>query len=332
MNYLLFSTAFALSTVAAYYSIAGLMMIFAAASTSIAVMGVILEIAKIITVSWLQRNWKTAPFLLKSYFSVAVVVLMLITSLGIFGYLSRAHIEQTAPVGDVAAKIALIEDRISIEKSAIVSNRKILEQMDDAVSQVLSRSTSEAGARRSANLRKSQEKERNRISIEIQSSQDKIVALEEEKLPLTSKVRKVEAEVGPIKYVASFFYGETSPELLEKAVTWMIITIIFVFDPLAVLLFVAFNRSTSKPSKSTETKSIDPIERIEPVIESDNNPLPSENHYTKEVQSEKSNSLPRKKSLKKPKDMNLKDSSSVSDKISLLKTDLENGETLKYHI
>ena len=87
-------TALGISAVAAYYSIVGLMAIFSASAMSIAIMGVVLEIGKLITASWLYQNWKRVPFLLKSYLTLAVIVLMFITSMGIFGYLSKAHIDQ----------------------------------------------------------------------------------------------------------------------------------------------------------------------------------------------------------------------------------------------
>lgn len=252
---LLFITAFALSAVAAYYSIIGLMAIFAASAIPVAVMGSTLEVTKLVTASWLYRNWKTGPALLKTYFTVAVAILMFITSLGIFGYLSRAHIDQGVPLGGVIEQIDIIDSKIKFESDKITSSQKIIDQMDAVVDQTMSRSTSEAGAAKALQVRRSQQKDRTRILEEIDASQKIILQLEQEKLPLVAKVRTIESEVGPIKYIAAFIYGKTDQALLERAVTWMIILIIVVFDPLAVLLLIAANHSLStlKP-KVVETK------------------------------------------------------------------------------
>jgi len=283
MTYLLFFTAFALSSIAAYYSVIGLIAIFAASPVPIAIMGSTLELAKIVTVSWLQRNWNTAPKLLKSYFMAAVFILMLITSLGIFGYLSKAHSEQGAVTGNVAAKVSILDEKIKISKDNIDANRKALQQLDEAVDQVMARSTTETGADKAVQIRRSQSKERARLLQEIEAEQKKITTLTEERAPIAAEVRKIEAEVGPIKYIASFIYGETSVELLEKAVVWVIILIIVVFDPLAVLLFIAFNKAleksnsplkpeihyteTSEVSKTNESMKVEPEPIIEPEIE-----------------------------------------------------------------
>ena len=249
MTYLLLTTAFALSSVAAWYSIAGLMTIFAGAAVPIAVMGSVLEVAKLVVTSWLYRNWKDTPVLLKSYFVVAIIVLMLLTSMGIFGYLSKAHADQNMVSGDVLAKLSIIDERIKTEKENIDANRKIISQLDQQVDQTLSRSTSEAGANRSARLRRGQAEDRKAAQEEILSSQAKIARYNDERQPIAAEVRKVEAEVGPIKYIAALIYGDNlDSTFLEKAVRIVIILIVFVFDPLAILMFVAYNQSMkSKP-------------------------------------------------------------------------------------
>lgn len=260
---LLFVTALALSAVSAYYSIVGLMAIFAAAAIPIAVMGVTLEVAKLVTTSWLYRNWKTSPKALKYYFSVSVAILMLITSLGVFGFLSKAHMDQTLVSGDSAAKIQLYDEKIRIAKENIDANRKQIKQMDEAVDQVMGRSTTEAGADKAVAIRKSQQRERSRLLSEIEAEQKIISKLNEERAPIAAEIRKIEAEVGPIKYIAQFVYGEASTELLEKAVTWVIILIIIVFDPLAVLLFIAANYSLKNLRDASPLKvdltTVDPI-------------------------------------------------------------------------
>lgn len=260
---LMFFTAFALSAIAGFYSIIGLIAIFAASPIPIAIMGAALEVTKLVTASWLYKNWKTSPIALKYYFSVSVIILMMITSLGIFGYLSKAHSEQGAVTGDVAANLVIIDDKIRVEKDTILSARKNIKQLDDAVDQIMGRSTTEAGADKAVQIRRSQQKDRSRLYQEIEQAQKKIAALNEERTPLASEVRKIEAEVGPIKYIASFVYGETSTELLEKAVIWVIIIIVLVFDPMAVLLLIAANYSLGKMKDSVPLRvdltTVDPI-------------------------------------------------------------------------
>lgn len=260
---LLFLTALLLSSVSAFYSIVGLIAIFASSPISIAVMGGALEITKLVTASWLYRNWKTGPAALKYYFTLSVVILMMITSLGIFGYLSKAHSEQGAITGNVAARVEIIDEKIKVSKENIGANRKNLKQLDEAVDQVMARSTTEQGASNAVQIRRQQTKERTRLLQEIEAEQKTIASLTEERAPIASEIRKIEAEVGPIKYIASFIYGETSTELLEKAVVWMIIIIVMVFDPMAVLLLIAANYSLRKLRRNVPMKidltSFDPV-------------------------------------------------------------------------
>ena len=236
-------TGLAISAVAIYYSVLGLAAIFAAAPIPIYIMGTILEVSKLVTASWLKQNWSKAPFALKTYLTIAVAVLMLITSMGIFGFLSKAHSDAGLVSGDVQAKIAVYDQKIQTAKENIETNRKALKQMDEAVDQVMARSTSEQGANNAVNIRRSQAKERARLLKEIETEQRAITKLNEERAPIAAEIRKVEAEVGPIKYIAAFIYGETDPTILEKAVTWVIIVIVLVFDPLAVLLLLASQMS-----------------------------------------------------------------------------------------
>jgi len=236
-------TALLLSTVAAYFSIAGLMAIFAAATIPIAIMGGTLELAKIVTASWVYRNWNTSPVLFRYYLISSTVILSLITSLGIFGYLSKAHNDQNLVSGDVQSRIAIYDEKIKTEKENIEATRKALKQMDEGVDQVLGRSTTETGAEKAVAMRKSQQKERGRLQAEILQSQKSITELNDARAPIAAEVRKVEAEVGPIKYIAALLYTEQSVDVLEKAVRWVIIALVMVFDPLAILLLIAANMS-----------------------------------------------------------------------------------------
>jgi hypothetical protein len=244
MTYLLFAVALSLSALAAYYAVMGLIAIFAAAVVPIALMGSLLEASKLVVASWLYRNWKEIPTLMKSYFVGALIVLMMLTSMGIFGFLSKAHLDQAIPSGDVQSKLALIDEKIKTEKENINANRKELTQLDAQVDQTIARTTEASGTDRAIAIRRGQQKDRIRILNEIGAAQAKIAKYNEERAPIASEVRKVEAEVGPIKYIAALIYGDESANdttMLEKAVRIVTILIVIVFDPLAVLLLIAAN-------------------------------------------------------------------------------------------
>lgn len=240
LAFLTFISGIAISAVAIYYSVLGLAAIFAAAVIPIIVMGSILEISKLVTAWWLKRNWNRAPFLLKTYMLTAVLVLMLITSMGIFGFLSKAHGDQSVPIGDIASQVAVIDENIKTQKDNIDVARKSLVQMDSQVNEVLSRSTDQNGAERAGQIRKRQAAERENLQKEISLAQAEIIKLNQQRAPIAGKLRAVEAEVGPIKYIAQLIYGDSPDKnVLEKAVVWVIIIIVFVFDPLAVLLLLS---------------------------------------------------------------------------------------------
>jgi len=250
MIFLTFLSALLLSGIAEYYSVIGLASIFPGAFWPVIVMGGTLGFAKIITTSWVYRNWKTAPRALKYYLTGAVVILMMITSMGIFGYLSKAHLEHSANIGPVADKVAMLDEKIKIEKENIDANRKALKQLDESVDQIMGRSTDEKGADKSVALRKSQQKERSRLLAETQESQRKVAALTEEKAPIANELRKAESDFGPIKYVAELIYGSGERDVIDKAVRLVIILIMLVFDPLAVLLLIAGNITLAEQKKN----------------------------------------------------------------------------------
>lgn len=252
INYLALAIAVTLSTVAAYFSILGLAAIFAASFLPVVIMGSVLEAAKVIAASWTFRNWKTAPALIRYYLAGAVVILMIITSMGTFGYLSKAHIEQTSSLGDVSAKIALYDERIAAINENINANRALLKQLDEAVNQVMARSSDSKGAERSLQIRKSQQKERSEIMAEISTLQKELGGLSAERAPLASQIKAVEKEVGPIKYIAELFVDRADDQLLEKTVRWVIIMIVVVFDPLAVLLLIAANIGLIRQNKNNK--------------------------------------------------------------------------------
>jgi hypothetical protein len=278
MTYLLFTCGLVLSAVAAYYSIMGLIAIFSTAAISIAIMGSILEASKLVSASWLYRNWKTAPKLLLTYFTTAVVVLMLLTSMGIFGYLSKAHLDQAVPTGDVVAKLAIIDEKIKTERENIDVARKSISQLDSQVDQTLARSKDERGASNSVAIRQRQAKERATLLSEIQRSQAEIAKLNQERAPVASELRKVEAEVGPIKYIAALIYDDQVDDtLIEKSVRIVILMIVFVFDPLAVLLLIAANRELLQRKKNYEPDdgplTEEQIEQVKETVQSDEGTL-----------------------------------------------------------
>ena len=271
LAWLLLLTGLTISAVAIYYSVIGLAAIFAAATIPIYIMGGSLEVAKLVCASWLKANWSRAPALLKWYMTIAVIILMLITSMGIFGFLSKAHSESGLISGDVTSKIAVYDEKIKTSKENIEANRKALKQMDEAVDQSMARSTTEQGASRAVTIRQSQARERTRLQNEIAAEQKNIAKLNDEAAPVRAEVRKVEAEVGPIKYIAAFVYGNNpDANLLEKAVTWVIVIIVSVFDPLAVIMLLAAQMSFGWTKKQEE--NIQP----EPKYEPDNGPLTEE--------------------------------------------------------
>lgn len=246
--------ALTLSCIAAWYSVAGLTAIFAAAVTPIIIMGGSLEVAKVVTTVWLHRYWDKCKWAMKSYLTGAVLVLALVTSMGIFGFLSKAHMDQGVPTGDIAAQISLLDEKINTQKEYIASERtnidaarKTIAQMDSQVNARLDRGTSEQSAERSVQIRAQQKTERAALTKEITAAQNRIekaneviAQLNQERAPIAAKFRKVEAEVGPIKYIAALIYGDNPDQaLLERAVRWVIILLIFVFDPLALMLVIA---------------------------------------------------------------------------------------------
>lgn len=279
MIWLMFLCALCLSAAAAFYSVVGLMAIFAAAPIPIAVMGSLLEGSKLVIASWLYRNWKDAPKLMKGYLTTALVILMGLTSMGIFGYLSKAHLDQGVPTSDIAAKVAIIDEKIAIEKENINAARKTLLQLDEQVNQTLSRTTNatdDTAVSRSVAIRRNQARERLAISNELERSRAAIAKLNEEKAPIASELRKVEAEVGPIKYIAAIIYGDEATSdatILEKAVRWVTSLIVAVFDPLAVIMLIAANWSLAHRKKNDEPPQIEksPVEKEpkkeEPVSE-----------------------------------------------------------------
>lgn len=293
-NYTLL-TALVLSSIAAWYSILGLIAIFPGAPTPIIVMGGALEVAKVVTTVWLHRYWDKCGPLLKLYLVPAVISLAMLTSMGIFGFLSKAHIDQNVSSGDVVAKVSIIDEKIKTQRENIEVAKKAIEQMNSQVDQRLSRSDSEQAAERAVQIRRQQAPERVKLAKEITEAQKQIAALNEERAPIAGELRKVEAEVGPIKYIAALIYGDNPDQnILERAVRWVIILIVFVFDPLALTLVIASNTSRQwmnedepKPRKKEEDMiglpvitdippmpNVKPPKLEEPIVSTEPDPEP----------------------------------------------------------
>ena len=232
-------TALGISAVAAFYSIVGLMAIFSASALSIAVMGIVLEIGKLITASWLYQNWKRVPFLLKSYLTIAVIVLMFITSMGIFGYLSKAHIDQGSGTSELYVKVERLDNRITSERKIITRAEKQLSALDSALDKYLELGAVSKGLKK----REDQEQERNALIGNINNAQGRIDKLLDEKSEYKLQINSFEVEVGPLKYISALVYGDEALDYIDTAVRALILILVFFFDPLAVLLIIAANIS-----------------------------------------------------------------------------------------
>ena len=224
-----FLTAIGLSGIAAYYSVIGLAQIFPGSYWPIIVMGSVLEVSKLVTVSWLYNNWNDTVRIMRYYFLSAIVLLMLITSMGIFGYLSKAHLDTNIIVGANSVQLKTLDTQEKIAK--------------ERLTYLLQRAGDPATATR-------------KIDVQIQETQTELKRISNEKLPLLSEENKLTAEIGPIKYIAELFYSKDDPNFIDKAVRSVILIIIIVFDPLAVLLLIASNQTYQRIKQPVEVESV----------------------------------------------------------------------------
>ena len=260
LTWLMLGVALCLSAIAAFYSIIGLTAIFAAAVIPVAIMGTILEIAKLTVTLWLHEYWVQCKRAMKVYMVPAVGVLMLITSMGIFGFLSKAHLDQAVPAGDISAQVTIYDEKIKTQRDNIETARAALRQMDAQVDQVLGRTNDEKGAERAVQIRRQQAAERGRLQADINRAQTEIQKLQEQRAPIAAQARKVEAEVGPIKYIAALIYGDNpDTNLLEKAVRWVIIILVIVFDPLAIFMLLAATESWKWEKQKRDSDAPDTV-------------------------------------------------------------------------
>jgi hypothetical protein len=264
LTILTFLSAISISVIAAGYSIIGLATLFAGAVIPIIAMGSALEVGKLVAASWLYNNWDSdVPRLLKAYLFGAIIVLIFITSMGIFGFLSKAHLDQVKPTSSNNIKIELLDNQINQQQLIIDRSQKTLDQLDKALEVYIEKEFVTRGLKE----RKKQEVERNELNTSINNASDKIAELTNQKASLNLEQDKIEAEVGPIKYVAELIYGENAEDNFDKSVRIVILILIFVFDPLAVLLLIAANISLRqwrmKKTLIKENHNVDLKKKIE---------------------------------------------------------------------
>ena len=242
LSILTFITSLAIAAVAAWYSIIGLTTIFSAAVVPIIIMGVVLEIGKLVAAAWVYQNWKETNVLLKSYLVSAIVVLMLITSMGIYGFLSKSHIDAGINTTEISVKLERLDNRIDSEQRQIDRAEKTLKQLDDR----LEKMNEGWFITRGIQQREKEQEERQQLNNIIKKSESEIDKLLDKKSEYQLEVKNFEVEVGPIKYIAALVYGDEAKNYLDNTVRYVILLLIFVFDPLAVLLLISANQSYRK--------------------------------------------------------------------------------------
>ena len=242
LSILTFVTSLAIAAVAAWYSIIGLTAIFAAAVIPIIIMGIVLEIGKLVAAAWVYNHWRETSILLRTYLVSAIIVLMLITSMGIYGFLSKSHIDAGINTGEISVKIERVDNRIASEQRQIDRAEKNILEMDTTLEKT------EYGFFDDSRLeeRKRQTAEREQLNSIITKSENSIDDLLDKKSEYELEVKNFEVEVGPIKYIAALIYGDEAKNYLDNTVRYVILLLIFVFDPLAVLLLISANMSYRK--------------------------------------------------------------------------------------
>ena len=259
-----FISAIAISLIAAGYSILGLATLFAGAAVPIIAMGSALEVGKLVAASWLYHNWREGiPRALKAYLFTAIIVLVFITSVGIFGFLSKAHLDQVRPTGNNAVQIALIDKQINQQQLIIDRSENTLDRLDKALDVYISKEYVTRGLKE----RKKQKEERDLLNAEIKKAMDEIARLTTEKSNIEIEQLKIEADVGPLKYVAELIYGDNAKDHFDEAVRIIILILIFVFDPLAVLLLIAANISLNQWRMKRNLSKVNDQETLNKKIE-----------------------------------------------------------------
>ena len=242
LSLLTFVTSLLIAGVAAWYSIIGLTTIFSAAVIPIIIMGVVLEIGKLVAASWVYTHWKDTGILLRTYLVSAIVILMIITSMGIYRFLSKSHIDAGINTSEISVKIERIDNRIKSEQRQIDRAEKNIQEMDITLDKT------DYGFFDDSRLqeRKKQSADREQLNDIITKAENNIDKLLDKKSEYELEVKNFEVEVGPIKYIAALIYGDEAKNYLDNTVRYVILLLIFVFDPLAVLLLISANMSYRK--------------------------------------------------------------------------------------
>ena len=271
LTYLTLISGISLSIIAAGYSIIGLAALFAGATTAIYAMGGALEVAKLVMASWLYNNWNSPllPKSIKYYLTSAVVILVFITSVGIFGFLSKAHLDQVVPENNNKLQIQILDEQIEQRQKTINRSQLQLEKMDELIiNQSEETSFFSSSSQRAIAERNNQREERLLLEKTIEESLNKINELSDKKAGIRTEQLKLEADLGPIKYVAEFIYGDEAENHFDKAVRIIIIILIFVFDPVAVLMLISANISLKERRMKLEPETIegDPNETVAEIL------------------------------------------------------------------
>ena len=271
LTYLTLISGISLSIIAAGYSIIGLAALFAGATSAIIAMGGALEVAKLVMASWLYNNWHSPllPKSIKYYLTSAVVILIFITSVGIFGFLSKAHLDQVVPENNNALQIQIIDEQIEQRQNTISRSQTQLEKMDELVINTTEETSwFSSSSQRAIDERNNQREERLLLEKTIDESLNKINELSDKKAGIRTEQLKLEADLGPIKYVAEFIYGDEAENHFDKAVRIIIIILIFVFDPVAVLMLISANISLKERRMKLEPETIegDPNETVAEIL------------------------------------------------------------------
>ena len=299
MKYLTLLTAISIASVAAYFSIVGLATIFSGAFLSVVIMAGILEVGKLVSAAWLHYEWDRVNYLVRTYFSFTIFVLMFITSMGIFGYLSKAHIEQSVKVGgNNVLQITNLERQIGRQQSIITDSETVLSQLDSQVATLIEYDRIR-GPSGSIAVRQSQSEERNLLNQTIDAAYTRIEELQEDLSPLQQEQLALEVEVGPLKYIAELVYGDEAQTYFDEAVRGVIILIIFVFDPLAIMLLIVstgmFKRDREQMNPLVDEEQIMRMDSKKEPVDWDHAPSVNPSKYSQPLNEQTANNNNEKK-------------------------------------
>ena len=259
--------ALSLAAVADWFSIIGFMTIYAASPIHALIMGIVLALAKLVTTSWVYRNWKFVGWNLKGPLIGFVIALMIATSIGTYGFLTKSHLDQAGGTIDNGAKVERLDQQIAREKSVIIDDEKVITQLDNTINSYIGKDRTD----KSLAVRKSQAPQRKQLREDIDASQKRIDTFSDEKLKLQSEVRKQQLDVGPIRYIAELFYGvaDDATKNIEAAVRIFTLLITSTLDPLAVILLVAANHTLLRlrdEKKKYDSEEIDGVPKSGSIV------------------------------------------------------------------